>query len=101
MFQTLIVWDALFSHYFKTNPKPASLEFLDYMCVAMLLYVSSQCNCTLLDLRIISLVLERDDGGMILGRLIKYPPIESVKNMIMLAHEKVSGSPSILQFALR
>ena len=47
-------------------------------------------------LRIISVVLERDDGGMILGRLIKYPPVESVKNMIMLAHEKVSGSSSPL-----
>ena len=48
------------------------------------------------DLRIMSLVMERDDGGMILGRLIKYPPIESVKNMIMLAHEKVAGSSSLL-----
>jgi len=76
--QTLIVWDTLFGYHSKNNPsiKTPTLHFLDYLCVAMLIYVSEQ-------------LLDRDESGMIMGRLIRYPPIEDVTTLIRLAHEEV------------
>jgi len=35
------------------------------------------------------LVLDRDDSGMIMGRLIRYPPVEDVTTLIRLAHEDI------------
>ncbi len=35
------------------------------------------------------LVLDRDDSGMIMGRLIRYPPVEDVLTLIRLAHEDI------------
>ena len=34
-------------------------------------------------------MLDRDDSGMIMGRLIRYPPIEDVTTLLRLAHEDI------------
>jgi len=67
----LILWDAIFSH----NP---DLSLVDYMCVAMLMYIRSQ-------------LLERDYSGCLM-RLFKYPPVEDitlfVEQALMLSQNK-------------
>ena len=96
--QTLVVWDTLFGYYSKNNPsvKTPTLHFLDYLCVAMLIYVSEQCKIKDWEFKAkkIFVVLERDESGMIMGRLIRYPPIEDVTTLIRLAHEEVVRNKS-------
>lgn len=70
------IWDAVFADYAWTRRKgqPYEIQYglLKYVAGAMLLYIGSD-------------LLDRDDYGECLQRLMKYPPIEGVAAIIVSA----------------
>ena len=70
----LTMWDGILASYSEDNEK--LLEFLDFLCVAMIVFVRSFC--------IFYAVLQSDHFG-ILRRLLKFPPVEDVHVLISLA----------------
>lgn len=70
---TLIIWDALFASSNFPNQNNREILLLDYMCVAMIVFVRAHCD--------FYLVLECDNSG-ILRRLLRFPPVEDVHAII-------------------
>jgi len=70
---TLVIWDTLF----VAGP---DLKLLDYYAIAMLLYIRND-------------ILQMDDTMMLLGRLMKFPPVESV--VVLGARARELAGPSI------
>jgi hypothetical protein len=74
----LVLWDAMFADHHKATSKGAKdraggrgLELLEYVCVAMLIYVRND--------------LVGKDNMECLQRLMKYPPVEDVKVFVASA----------------
>lgn len=70
----LLLWDSVFANY-SENPEK-ELEFLDYLCVAMLVFVRSFCK--------VYLVVQSEHFA-ILRRLFKFPPVEDVQVLVNMA----------------
>ena len=74
----LLLWDAMFADHYEAQSKGAKmppggrgLELLEYVCIAMLVYIRTD-------------LLGKDNMGC-LQRLMKYPPVEDVKVFVMSA----------------
>ena len=85
----LLLWDAMFADHHetcgkgtKTLPGGRGLELLEYVCIAMLIYIRAD-------------LLGKDNMGC-LQRLMKYPPVEDVKVFVKSALEMrdSTNSPS-------
>ncbi|CAG9321300.1 TBC1D5_4 [Blepharisma stoltei] len=68
---SLVIWDALFASLAQPIQRNREIILLDFMCVAMFIFVRSH-------------LLECDDSG-ILRRLLRYPPVEDVHVIISSA----------------
>ena len=71
---TLELWDAVFANY-SIDPDEEFI-LLDYICVAMTVFVRAFCK--------FYLVLQSDQSG-ILKRLLKFPPVEDVHILVGMA----------------
>jgi TBC1 domain family protein 5 len=71
---TLELWDAIFANYYAEPEK--GLSFLDFLCIAMIVFVREFCKEYI--------VLQSDQSG-ILRRLLKYPPVEDVNILVGMA----------------
>lgn len=80
----LLLWDAILGSYSHEPEK--ELELLDYLCVAMIVYVRS--------FRKSYLVLQSDHFE-ILTRLLKFPPVEDLHEIISIALKFKSPKPAV------
>lgn len=71
---TLEIWDAIFASYSIEPDK--ELVLLDYLCIAMMVFVREFCK--------LYVVLQADQSG-ILKRLLKFPPVEDVHILVGMA----------------
>jgi len=74
--QALQVWDSIFGYHYQHPPATKKLEMLDYMCVTMIINLAQD-------------LLEIDNNGMLLGKLLRYPPTENVTQFIETCHHEV------------
>lgn len=87
--QALSVWDATFAYHRLHTPTSKKFEMLDYLCVAMILSISQESNRRYNLKNLYNLVLDIDNGGMILGKLLKYPPTENIFKLIKKCQSEV------------
>jgi hypothetical protein len=81
---TLILWDSIFAKVNQAGDN-ADLALLDFICVAMIIFVRAFSK--------IYIVLQSDYSG-ILRRLLKFPPVEDVHilvNMALSYQERMQG----------
>ncbi len=69
-----VLWDAFFADHHENgdshkNAEAAGLELIEYLCVAMLMYVRAD-------------LLSRDNMGC-LRRLMKYPPVVCLYHSVL------------------
>lgn len=83
---TLELWDAVFASFFLEPDEEFIL--LDYLCVAMIVFVRAFCKTYL--------VLQSDQSG-ILKRLLKFPPVEDVHILVGMAIKFKSRSTTPLR----
>jgi len=74
--QALQVWDSIFGYHYQHPPATKKLEMLDYMCITMIINLSQE-------------LIEIDNNGMALGKLLRYPPTENINQFINTCHEEV------------
>jgi len=79
--QAVYLWDAMFAYHYKYTPNSKKLEMLDYLCVAMMLNISDE-------------LFDIDNGGSLLGKLLKYPPTNDVHSLIKICNSEVIGNNS-------
>jgi hypothetical protein len=65
-----VLWDALFADH-HISPGESGLQFVEYLCLAMLIYVRAD-------------LLSKDNMGC-LRRLMKYPPVENISLLVTSA----------------
>lgn len=66
---------------------------IDYICLAMLIFMRKQSKFLIVDLP--HLVLDRDEQSPILQRLLRYPPVEEMKALTRLVKEQKGMLPRI------
>lgn len=86
LWNVLILWDAIFA----TVSAQTGLDFIEYVCTSMIIYIRHD--------RIPHTVLVRDHSE-ILQRMMKYPPVEDISTIIQMAVKSMeflrSGGSSI------